>query len=47
MRPNLDGADFAFADRIGQAAKADVISCEGVYAQKAMVAQKPRNNDHA
>ena len=29
MRPNLDGANFGFAHRIGQAAKADATRSEG------------------
>ena len=42
MRPNLDGPNFGFAHRIGQAAKADAIR-KG-YAQKAAVSQPTSGN---
>ena len=42
MRPNLDGPNFGFARRIGQAAKADAIR-KG-YAQKAPVPQPTSGN---
>jgi hypothetical protein len=42
VRPNLDGANFGFAHRIGQAAKADAI--RKAYAQKAAVSQPTSGN---
>ena len=42
MRPNLDGPNFGFVHRIGQAAKADAIR-KG-YAQKAAVSQPTSGN---
>jgi len=42
VRPNLDGPNFGFAHRIGQAAKADAIR-KG-YAQKAAVSQPTSGN---
>jgi len=35
MRPNLDGADFGFGHRIGQAAKTGATNLDNGYAQKA------------
>jgi len=35
MRPNLDGADFGFVRRIGQAAKTGATNLENGYAQNA------------